>query len=151
VKMARTFQGRHVGLALVMGLLTAPVPGARPAVAQASLDQVIASAQAAWLAHDVSDLVSGSDTVRLRLPGIAPSASLKPGQAARLLEQYLKPTKELSFGESGRRELASDHVYAEMQRIYVVKGTDEERSETVLLGFRRIDGRWVLREVRVTP
>jgi len=151
VKMVRRFRAPQVGLALIMGLLTAPVPGARLAAAQETLDQVIASAQAAWLAHEVSDLVSGSDTVRLRIPGIAPSASLKPGQAARLLEQYLKPTKELSFSESGRRELASDHVYAEMKRIYVVKGTDEERSETVLLGFRRIDGTWVLREVRVTP
>ncbi len=138
-------------LAAVTIVAVVLMSGPRPAVAQATLDQVVASAQAAWLSHEVSELVSGSDTVRLRIPGIAPSASLKPGQAARLLEQYLKPAEELSFDESGRRELASDHVYAEMQRVYVVKGTDEERTETVMLGFRRVDGTWLLREVRVTP
>ncbi len=149
--MARMMRVFRLGIVVVGTLLAAQMLGPRTAAAQANLDRVVASAQAAWLAHKVSDLVSGSDTVRLRIPGIAPSASLKPGQAARLLEQYLKPTQELSFEESGRRELAEDHIYAEMQRVYVVKGTDEERTETVLLGFRRVDGKWLLREVRVTP
>jgi hypothetical protein len=150
VKMARRNRAFQADLALV-AVLAGLGAGPRPVAAQANLDQVVATAQEAWLAHEVSDLVSGSDTVRLRIPGIAPSASLRPGQAARLLEQYLKSTEELSFDESGRSELASDHVYAEMQRVYVVKGTDEERTETVLLGFRRVDGKWRLREVRVTP
>jgi hypothetical protein len=108
-------------------------------------------AQAAWLAHDVGALMSGADTVRLRIPDVAPSASLRPGQAARLLERYLKPTREVAFDLHEIRELAPDHAYAEMGRVYVVEGTDEERSETVFLGFRKIDGHWRLREVRVMP
>jgi len=121
------------------------------ATAQSAFDQAIEKAQAAWLDHDVESLVSGSDTVRLRIPGVAPSASLKPGQAARLLDQYLKPCVEQSFEVSSYRELSDDHVYAEMLRTYVVKGTDQNREEIVLLGFRRINSTWLLREVRVTP
>ena len=119
--------------------------------AQEDLDQVIQAAQQYWRSHDMSALVSGSDTIRLRIPGIAPSASLKPGQAARLLEQYVKSAEEISCERTGKRDLAEDHVYAEILRVYVVKGTHQERTETILFGFRRIGGRWLLREVRVTP
>ena len=120
-------------------------------IAQEDLDQVIQAAQQSWRSHDMSALVSGSDTIRLRIPGIAPSASLKPGQAARLLEQYVKSAEEISCERTGQRDLAEDHVYAEISRVYVVKGTHQERTETILFGFRRIGGRWLLREVRVTP
>ena len=120
-------------------------------MAQEDLDQVIQAAQQSWRSHDMSALVSGSDTIRLRIPGIAPSASVKPGQAARLLEQYVKSAEEISCERTGQRDLAEDHVYAEILRVYVVKGTHQERTETILFGFRRIGGKWLLREVRVTP
>jgi len=136
-------------LAAAAVLLGASWPG--PVVAQADLSAVVERARGAWLAHDVGALVEGADTVRLHIPGISPSASLKPGQAARLIERYLKPTEELSFDLRNVRELAEDHAYAEVERVYVVKGTDEQRAETVFLGFRRIGGAWRLREVRVTP
>ena len=115
------------------------------------LMEAVQVAQDAWLQHDMRALVSGSDTVRLHIPDLPPSASLRPGQASRLLDRYLSPTEELSFELLNVRELADDHAYAEVQRVFVVKGTVEERTETVFLGFRRIDGRWSLREVRVTP
>jgi hypothetical protein len=63
----------------------------------------------------------------------------------------LSPTEEVSFELMNVRDLEDDHAYAEMKRVFVVKGTVEERAETVFLGFRRIDGVWRLREVRVTP
>ncbi|UCD23490.1 MAG: hypothetical protein JSW51_10630 [Gemmatimonadota bacterium] len=119
--------------------------------AQEDLGQAIEMAQQSWLSHNMSALVAGSDTVRLRIPGIAPSASLRPGQASRLLEQYVKSAEEISCERTGLRELSDDHVYAEVQRVYVVQGTDQQRTETILFGFRRIDGMWRLREVRVTP
>lgn len=122
-----------------------------PAAAQGGLDEAVGWAREAWLTHDVAALVANSDTVRLQIPGVAVSASLKPGQAARLLERYLKPSKEGTFNLKGVRRLAPDHAYAEVERKYVVRGTSEERGETVFLGFRRIDGTWRLREVRVTP
>jgi len=135
-----------------VGLLLATLlfPSDR-ATAQSAFDQAVEKARAAWLDHDMERLVSGSDTVRLRIPGVAPSASLKPGQAARLLDQYLKPCVEQSFEVNDIRELSDDHAYAEMLRTYVVKGTDQDREEIVLLGFRRINATWLLREVRVTP
>ncbi len=115
------------------------------------LRQAVRAAQESWMAHDVDLLVAGSDTVRLHIPGIAPSASLRPGQASRLLDRYLRPTEEVSFELINVRNLAEDHAYAEVQRRYVVRGTTEEREETVFLGFRMIDSVWSLREVRVTP
>ncbi len=119
--------------------------------AQVDLDSAVSRATDAWLVHDVYALVSGSDTVRLQIPGIAVSASLKPTQAARLLRRYLKPSQERTFTLQEVRRLAPDHAYAEVERYYVVRGTSEERAETVFLGFRLLEGTWRLREVRVTP
>ncbi len=116
-----------------------------------SLAEAVQVAQEAWLRHDVKVLVSKSDTVRLHIPDLPPSASLRPGQASRLLDRYLSPTEEISFELENVRELAEDHAYAEVIRVFVVRGTVEECEETVFLGFRRIRGTWRLREVRVTP
>ena len=124
------------------------VPGS--AFGQADLYQVLEEAKVAWLGHQVQNLVRKSDTVRLNLPGVT-AASLRPMQAARLLANYLKPTREVTFVIHGLRTLAEDHAYAEVRRVFLVLGTEEERQETVFLGFRRLDGQWRLREVRVMP
>jgi hypothetical protein len=136
----------------LVGLAAASLlAGAAPARAQTGLEGAVDLARAAWLEHDVAGLVARSDTVRLRLPGIAVSASLQPEQAARLLERYLEPVQERSFDLVDVRRMAEDHAYAEIARRYVVKGTEDELGETVFLGFRFLDGAWRLREVRVTP
>jgi len=132
-------------LALLFG---SPVAGLR---AQSSLEEAVAEAREAWKAHRVAVLVSKSDTVRLHLPGIAMSAALKPGQASKLLGEYLEDAEELEFELREVRQLADDHAYAEMSRVFVVKGTTEKRMETVFLGFRILAGEWSLREVRITP
>ncbi len=119
--------------------------------AQEELGQAVGRAQAAWIRHDVQTLVQHSDTVRLRIPGIAASASVQPEQAARLLGRYLDPAQERTFDLVDVRHLADDHAYAEVARRYVVRGTDEELEETVFLGFRFLEGSWRLREVRITP
>lgn len=124
----------------------------RSAVAlQTDLDDVVEAARLAWLSHDVDVLLAGSDTVRLHLPEIAQALSVRPAQAVRLLQTYLKMAREQTCTLRGVRQLAPDHAYAEMERRYVVRGTAEERAETVYIGFRRVDGVWRLREVRVTP
>ncbi len=124
----------------------------KPALCQDEhLTEAVERAQDAWLRHDAEDLVSGSDTMRLHIPDLPPSASLRPGQASRLLERYLAPSEEVAFELVNVRELADDHAYAEVQRVFVIQGTVEQREETVFFGFRRIQGRWHLREVRVTP
>ena len=135
----------------VLGLLVALmlVPGG--ASAQTELDRAVERARGAWLSHDIAALLHGSDTVRLRLREVARAESVRPGQAARLLERYLGWSKESSFRLHKVRRLAPDHAYAEMIRLYVVQGTSEVQKETVYLGFRLLDGRWRLREVRITP
>jgi hypothetical protein len=119
--------------------------------AQSTLEEAVAEAREAWKTHRVAALVSKSDTVRLHLPGIAMSAALKPGQASKLLGEYLEGAEELEFELREVRQLADDHAYAEMSRVFVVKGTTEKRIETVFLGFRILAGQWSLREVRITP
>jgi len=119
--------------------------------AQTALDSAVQRATAAWMQHHTKDLVEGSDTVRLRIPGVAASAAVRPGQATRLLDEYLGVAEELSVELLGIRHVADDHAYAELGRRYQVRGTAEVREETVFLGFRRLGGRWALREVRIAP
>ena len=59
------------------------------AKAQTALDSAVQRASDAWMQHHTEDLVEGSDTVRLRIPGVAASAAVRPGQATRLLDEYL--------------------------------------------------------------
>lgn len=143
----RGWHGAAVWMVLA-GLALTWVPRAH---GQSGLGNAVERARGAWLKHDVTALLSGSDTVRLRLRGIARSESVRPRQAARLLERYLARAEEVSFVLHEVRRLAEDHAYAEMVRRYIVEGTAEERKETVYLGFRLFDGGWRLREVRVTP
>ena len=133
---------------LLTGLLCVP---AIEAVGQGSLEEAVEVARVAWLAHEADELVSRSDTVRLHLPGVAMSASVKPGQASRLINRYFEAADELTFDLREVRRMAADHAYAEIVRVFVIRGTSEERTETVFLGFRVLDGEWRLREVRITP
>lgn len=152
--MERGWRTVTAGVVMTLGWAAGPDPvlsaqEARPAQ-QDGLEAAVGWARDAWMAHDVAGLVARSDTVWLYLPGIS-SASLRPAQAARLLRDYLKTAEELGFTLRDVRRLASDHAYAEMARHYLVRGTSEEREETVFLGYRDVDGAWRLREVRVTP
>jgi hypothetical protein len=119
--------------------------------AQEGLDRAVSRAREAWMGHDVGALLSTSDTVRLDIPGTVTSAAMKPGQAGRVLERYIRGADERGFDLVRVRRLEPSHAYAELARVYVVKGTDEERREQVFFGFRLLEGVWRLREVRVTP
>jgi hypothetical protein len=133
---------------LLAGVLTVAGSGLR---AQATLAEAAARARQLWLAHDVAGLLAGADTVRLQLPGLETGASLAPGQAARVLERYLAPAREIGFELEGVRPASADHGYAQGSRRYVVQGTSEERRETVYFGFRVLGGAWRTREVRIVP
>jgi hypothetical protein len=134
---------------LVVGTLVTLASGAD--AQQGSLEAVVAEARAAWLAHGVESLVAHSDTVRLRLPGVAASVSTRPGQAARLLGEYLASAVDQAFELRELRYVQADHAYAEFRRRYAVRGTADVREETVFLGFRRTGDQWHLREVRIAP
>ena len=83
------------------------------------------------------------------MPGKVPCRN--PTYAASVLEEYLSSTNEIAFEVRQIRPASEGHAYVEITRRYVVEGTSDVRVETVFFGFRRIEGRWRLREVRVTP
>ena len=130
------------------GVLQLGVP--RSATGQMGLEEAVELARSTWLSHDYVRLFASSDTVRLQLPGIGRHQGLQPAHAARFLKEYLAAANEIDFGLKRIRTASEDHAYAQLIRRYVVRGTTDERVETVFLGFRRVDGRWRLREVRVT-
>jgi hypothetical protein len=140
-------------LSLARGVVLAGgsgVLGAPPRLAaQATLQQAAAQARQQWLAHDLAGLVSGSDTVRLQVPGVTESAALGAAQAARLLGRYVGATRETGFELVTVQRSSPERGYVEGRRRYVVQGTAEEREETVFMGFDLRSGRWRLREVRV--
>jgi hypothetical protein len=133
---------------LVVGLVLAGSSGLH---GQAAVEPVLGRVQEAWLGHRTHAVVEGSDTVRLRLPGLATTAAVRPGQAVRLLDEYLADAEELSFRLTGVRYAGSDHAYAEFARSFKVRGTADQRTETVFLGYRWLAGQWRLCEVRVAP
>jgi hypothetical protein len=135
---------------MTIGLVVVGSPAGAQQTADV-LEQAVERARAAWLGHEVGDLLRSSDTVRLQVPGIPASAAMKPGQAGMLLQQHLKAAKEIGLDLVRIRRLAEDHAYAELARSYLVKGTSEELNERVFFGFRRLAGTWRLREVRITP
>lgn len=136
-----------ITVVLTAGALLAPAAS----TAQDALEVAVAGASEAWTQHRARALVEGSDTVRLRIPGLAASSAVRPGQAARLLEEYLAEAEELGFALRGIRHVAEDHAYAEFGRRFKVRGTAEVREETVFLGYRLLAGKWRLREVRIAP
>lgn len=137
-------------LALGLGcLVNLPFPLASQE--QDDLTAAMERVRTAWLAHDYPGVVASSDTVRLQLPGVGRAAAVRPSHAARVLREYLDSANEIAFELRNYREVSEGHTYAQMTRRYVVRGTSDERLETVFLGFRVVDGAWSLREIRVTP
>ena len=84
----------------------------------------------------------------LQLPGADPSSPLGRAQAGELLRRYLGGARELSVTVVSVREVEPGIGFVELARRYVVTGTEDARRESVFLGFRRIDARWVLHELR---
>jgi hypothetical protein len=123
---------------------------AGPVLAQRSLDEAAAHARSAWLAHDAGGLASAGDSIALRLPGVD-EVTVGSGQASRLLNRYLQPASEKAFDLRTVRSTGEEQGYAEATRRYAVRGTTDELSETVFLGFRRAGAKWRLTEIRVTP
>jgi len=132
---------------LVAGLVAA---AASTAWAQA-VEPFLGRATQAWKGHRTRELTEGSDTVRLRIPGLAVSAAVRPAQAARLLSEYLGDAEEVAFDLDEVRYASPDHAYAQFTRRFRVRGTRDERTETVFLGYRRVAGEWRLREVNIAP
>lgn len=123
--------------------------GAPPAAAQsAPLAAAAETVRRAWLAHDVSGVVTGLD-ILVQLPGADPAPAVHRAQAAALLRDFLAGGHEVQVTVRSTREIEPGVGYVELLRRFRVSGTQEVRSQRVLLGYRNAAGRWELAELRV--
>ena len=129
----------------VLGLMALPVS----AVAQQGLEQAANRARRAWLSHNPAALVASSPRLLIQLPGADPSVALGPAQAAALLADFLEPAQEVEVVVRAAREVEPGRGYVELHRRYRVTGTQDIRSQVLLLGYRLERGGWSLVELRV--
>jgi len=113
-----------------------------------TLETAAQAARQSWYVHDVSGLLAGSSGIILQIPGADPSSPLGRPQAAELLRRYLGGARERSVTVVSVREVEPGIGFVELDRRYVVSGTADQRRESLFLGFRRVEGRWVLAELR---
>ena len=108
-----------------------------------------ARAREAWLAHNPAALIAESPRVLIQLPGADPSVALGPAQAAALLADFLSPAQEVEVVVRAARQVETGRGYVELQRRYRVTGTQDVRSQVLLLGYRLGAAGWSLVEFRV--
>jgi hypothetical protein len=116
---------------------------------QGGLDQAAERARSAWHAHKPAELVANSPRLLLQLPGAEPSVALGPAQAAALLADFIAPAQEVETLVRAAREVEPGRGYVELQRRYRVTGTQDVRSQVLLLGYRLDRNGWTLVELRV--
>ena len=134
---------------LLLWLLWLPWPAAGAQQSPGGLDAAAAQARSAWLAHDAAGLVADSPRLQVQLPGADPSAALGPEQAAALLTDFLASAQEVEIVVRAAREVEPGRGYVELQRRYRIAGTQEVRSQSLLLGYRLARSGWSLVELRV--
>ena len=116
---------------------------------QSGLDRAAEGARSAWLDHDPVALIAASPRLLIQLPGADPSVALGPAQAAALLADFLAPAQEVEVLVRAAREVEPGRGYVELQRRYLVTGTQDVRSQVLLLGYRLDPSGWKLVEFRV--
>ena len=134
---------------LILLFLMLPCGRARAQDQAAALAASAQQARAAWFAHDAAGLVAESPRLLMQLPGADPSAALGPAQAAALLADFLAPAQEVETVVRAAREVEPGRGYVELQRRYRVTGTQEIRTQSLLLGYRLSRTGWSLVELRV--
>jgi hypothetical protein len=134
---------------LTLLALVLPLASARGQEPAAGLDSAAQRARGAWYAHDAAGLVADSPRLLVQLPGADPSAALGPEQAAALLADFLAAGQEVETTVRAAREVESGRGYVELERRYRVAGTQEIRTQSLLLGYRLARTGWVLVELRV--
>ncbi len=113
------------------------------------LGEAAERARRAWFAHNPAELIAESPRVLVQLPGADPSVALGPDQAAALLADFLAPSREVEVLVRAARQVEPGRGYVELQRRYQVSGTQDVRSQVLLLGYRLGSTGWILVEFRV--
>jgi len=133
-------------VSLAMSSLAGPLLGQAEELTEAA-----EAARDAWHRQAAGVMMEpATQGIRVQLPGADPSAALSQAQAAALLEEYLSGAEEVETVVRAARVVAAGRGYVELWRRYRVDGTEEVRSETVLLGYRQEGDRWVLVDLRIT-
>ena len=135
-------------LALLVSAGSLPAQGA-PADPAQGLAAAGEAARSAWMAGDFARLVAGGARIQLRLPSADPSAGVGRAQAVALLRGYVQGTTEVLVTVESAREVGPDRAFVDLRRRYRLDGTQEERVESVLLGYRRVGSGWMLVDLRV--
>ena len=113
------------------------------------LQAAAAGVRAAWLAHDVGGVVASGPEILVQLPGADPAPAVGRAQAAALLRSFLAGGKDIEVTVRSARQIQPGVGYVELRRRFRVTGTQELRSQRVLLGYRLTGARWELAELRV--
>lgn len=138
-----------IAAALLLSVRPGHAQGAPAPSPAAALGEAAERARGAWFAHDADGLVADSPRLVLQLPGADPSAALEPAQAAALIADYLTKAQEVETVVQAAREVEGGRGYVEIQRRYRVSGTQDVRTQSLLLGYRRGRSGWMLVELRV--
>ena len=116
---------------------------------QMQLDAAAESARQAWFDHNARALVAEAPRLLVQLPGADPSIALGPAQAAALLRDYMVQGEEVETVVRAAREVESGRGYVELQRSYRIAGTQDVRTQSLLLGYRLLSTGWRLVELRI--
>ncbi len=144
-----------IGLAPFLMVLVMGGSGDRaprvPLVPTQELATIAEQVRRAWAAQRAGAVIGQGGGVRLQLPGQAAGAGVGRDQAVRLLEGVFRRTEEVATRVVSSREVGPGQGYVELERRYRLSGTGEERTQRVLLAFRRgpDGGPWGLVELRV--
>jgi hypothetical protein len=133
-------------LLMVAMLVAFPVTGVSQ---ENGLDQAAERARQAWRSHDAAALVANSPRLLLQLPGAEPSVALGRAQATALLADFLAADQEVEILIRAAKEVEPGRGYVELQRRYRIAGTQDVRSQVLLLGYRLEQNGWSLVELRV--
>jgi hypothetical protein len=131
-----------IGLALLFG----------PAVAASQQQQLSAAAEnarEAWVEHDARALVADAPRLLVQLPGADPSIALGPAQAAALLGDFMVQGQEVETVIRAAKEVEPGRGYVELLRRYRIAGTQDVRTQSLLLGYRLFRSGWRLVELRI--
>jgi len=114
------------------------------------LEATAQQASAALLRHDAAAVVGQSPRLLVQLPGVAPSGSVPRSQAIALLASYLNDYEEVTVSVASVQAATASKGIVQLNRRFRVPGTDDTRSQTVLLSYELSGGIWTLIELRIS-
>jgi hypothetical protein len=133
-------------LLMLLALLVAPAAAVSQ---QSELTAAAEEARQAWFEHDARALVADAPRLLVQLPGADPSIALGPAQAAALLSDFMVQGQEVESVVRAAKEVEPGRGYVEIQRRYRIAGTQDVRTQSLLLGYRLLRTGWRLVELRV--